>query len=299
VIQWQGRWRFGEERPPFEVGSARRPRPCTVYCPRPVHRGIDLGQFAAILLWTWLALAGPAAAAEPVITVENEAAVPPAELDSIVRDFRAWAARVYRYNHVADPAPVTLKLTRKVPFGFYRDATVLLPPSADRWEMLDNWIHELTHHATGHDSSFFFKEGIAVHTLEALFAEERRVPQTWPQFGQTTDAWVSLYAARGRMPKLADALAWPRYRGGTPDDDFRSWQIYNLAGSFVGWYIGRHGYDAFRTAFRNEWPAQDSSELEREWFAAIAARKLPEFNPAAVMPRSKRYRQYAERLTRR
>jgi len=233
-----------------------------------------------------------------VIEVDNEARVAPAELDSILRDFRAWAEKVYRHNQVADPSPVTLRLTRKVPFGFYRNGTVLLPPSKDRWEMLDNWVHELTHHATGHDSSFFFKEGIAVHTLAALFAEVGRVPASWPQFGQSTDAWVALYVARGRMPALNDALTWPHYRGETPDDDFRSWQIYNIAGSFCGWYIRRYGYESFREAFRNEWPAQDSSELERAWLATIAEQRHAEFEPRAVMPRSKRYRAYAERLAR-
>jgi hypothetical protein len=238
------------------------------------------------------------AAAEPVIHVDNEAKVAPAELESILRDFRAWAARVYAHNRVADPAPVTLKLTRKVPFGFYRhDGTVLLPPSKDRWEMLDNWVHELTHHATGYDSSFFFKEGIAVHTLEALFAQRGRVPATWPQFGQTTDAWVALYVARGRMPPLAELLAWPRYLGGTPDDDFRSWQIYNIAGSFCGWYIRTYGHDAFRRAFAAEWPEQDSVEVQRAWLADVAARRPASFDPAAVLPRKNpRYGRYAERL---
>lgn len=245
----------------------------------------------------WAAAIGclGAAAAAPVIEVENDAGVPAAELDSILHDFRAWAARVYGYHH-ADPGPVRLTLTRKVPFGFYQDRTVLLPPSKDRWEMLDNWVHELTHHATGHDSSFFFKEGIAVHTLEKLFAEEQRVPQTWPQFGRSTDAWVAVYAARGRLPKLADALGWPRYRGDTPDNDFRSWQIYNIAGSFCGWYIRRYGYGEFRKAFAAEWPAQDSGELEQAWLADIARRKPAPFDPAGVLPGRPRYRAYAERL---
>ena len=233
---------------------------------------------------------------EPVIRVENEAAVPAAELDSILQDFRAWALRVYRYHHLADPPPVTLRLTRKVPFGFYRNGTVILPPSNDRWEMLDNWVHELAHHATGHDSSFFFKEGVAVHTLEALFGEEGRVPATWPQFGQTTDAWVALYAARGRLPKLRDALTWERYKGDTADDDFRSWQIYNVAGSFVGWYLGRYGHAAFRRAFGAEWPEQDSAELEREWLEAVGRKQPAGFDPAAVLPKNRRYRNYAERL---
>src|SRR5690349_17553736 len=107
-----------------------------------MKRGIDLGQWPALLL-----VLATTAAAEPVIRVENEAGLPPAELDSIVRDFRDWAARVYRYHRVGNPAPVTLRLTREVPFGFYQGDTVMLPPSADRWEMLDNWVHELSHHA--------------------------------------------------------------------------------------------------------------------------------------------------------
>ena len=237
------------------------------------------------------------AGVEPAIRVENEAAVPAAELDSILQDFRAWALRVYRYHRLADPPPVTLRLTRKVPFGFYRNGTVILPPSNDRWEMLDNWVHELAHHATGHDSSFFFKEGVAVHTLEALFGEEGRVPATWPQFGQRTDAWVALYAARGRLPKLRDALTWERYKGDTAADDFRSWQIYNVAGSFVGWYIGRYGYDAFRHAFEAEWPEQDSDALEREWLESLRRKKPAGFDPAAVLPKNnKRYDEYARRL---
>ena len=231
----------------------------------------------------------------PALSIDNEAGLPPKELASVEQDFRAWAARVYAYHQVT-PGPVTVKITRKVPFGFYGYGTVLLPPSKDRWEMLDNFVHELTHHATGQRSSFFFKEGAAVHTLEALFAQEKRVPDTWPQFGQTTDAWVALYAARGRLLPILDALAWPHYRGGTPDDDFRSWQIYNQAGSFTGWYLKRYGLEAWRDAFKREWPAQDSAELEKAWLADVAARKPAAFDPAKVIPHNKRYDGYIARL---
>lgn len=244
-------------------------------------------------LGTALALA--ASAGPPEIRVDNEAKVPAAELESILTDFRAWATRVYAYLGV-EPGPVTLKLTREVPFGFYRDGTVLLPPSRDRWDMLDNWVHELSHHATGHDSSFFFKEGIAVHTLERLFGEAGRVPDTWPQFGQSTDAWVLLYESRGRLPPLRDALAWEHYRGATADEDFRSWQIYNIAGSFTGWYLARHGLEHWRKAFAAEWPREDSADLERAWLAALRTRKPAAFDPARVLPATPRYRAYAERL---
>src|SRR5690349_2415229 len=223
-----------------------------------------------------LAVALAAHAADPAITVVNEAGVPADELASIEKDFRAWAARVYAY-HQATPPPVRVRLTNKVPFGFYSEGTVLLPPN-DRWTLLDDFVHELTHHVTGHDSSFFFKEGASVHTLEKLFAEEGRVPASWPQFGRGTDEWVAVYLAAKRMPELADMLAWPGYRGNTRENDFRSWQIYNLGGSFTGWYLKRYGREAWRDALRSEWPAQDSKELQREWLADIAARKVVAFD---------------------
>lgn len=254
-------------------------------------------RFAALGLMVLALGVVPAGATEPALQVDNEAGVPAAELESILRDFRAWAIRVYRYHDVAAPAPVTLRLTRSVPFGFYRNGTVLLPPSADRWAMRDDWVHELTHHAIGHDSSFFFKEGMAVHTLEHLFGEEGRVPASWPQFGRRTDAWVRVYHARGRLLPIAEALAWPRYRGDTPAQDFRSWQIYNQAGSFVGWYRRAHGAAALREAFAREWPAQDSGELERAWLADVRRRETEPFDPATVLPmKNARYRNYAERL---
>src|SRR5689334_1679800 len=112
----------------------------------------------AVLLLPLLA----AAAAAPDITIDNEAGLPPDELASVEKDFRAWAARVYAY-HDATPGPVTVRITKKVPFGFYSKGTVLLPPDKDRWRMLDDFVHELTHHVTGHDSSFFMKEGASVH----------------------------------------------------------------------------------------------------------------------------------------
>ena len=243
-----------------------------------------------------LACAYAQAATGPEIRVENDASVPPAQLDSILRDFRAWGARVYAFNHAVPDAPVKLKLTHAVPFGFNVGDTVELPPSDDRAAMIEDWVHELTHHVTGHESSFFFKEGIATRTLDALFAEDGRVPQGWPNYGHSSDAWVALYQARGAGLPLADALAWPGYRGDSPEHDFRSWQVYNIASSFVGWYITRDGYDAFRAAFAKQWPAEDSAALEREWLAALRARKLAPFDAAAALPQGRRYRYYAGRL---
>jgi hypothetical protein len=244
-------------------------------------------------------LLGPvrAGAPAPSIAVDNAARVPAAELESILADFRAWAARVYAY-HRADPPTVTLRLTQEVPFGFYREGVVMLPPNADRGAMIEDWVHELTHHVTGHDSSFFFKEGVATHTTDRLFARDRRAVQGWPNFGKSCDEWVGVFRKAGRLLPLAAALEWPRYRGETPEQDFQSWQIYLTAGSFVGWYLDTHGPEAFAAAFRTQGAALPAGELERAWLAALGKKQLPEFDPATVLPANKRYRAYAERLAR-
>lgn len=251
-----------------------------------------MGRAAALLaLLAALAAGAPA----PQIRVENEAGVAPAELDSILADFRDWGARVYAW-HGVPAGPVRLRLTRAVPFGFYRNGVVLLPPSDDRGAMLEDWVHELTHHALGSDSSFFFREGLATHTVDALFAQDGRRPQNWPYFGRTCDEWAQLFARRGRLPPLAEALTWPRYRGDTPEHDFRSWQVYLIGGSFSGWYRQRYGPEALRAAFRAEWPAQDSAEAQAQWQAWLAQRGLPAFDPAAVLPDRPRYRAYRRAL---
>lgn len=245
-------------------------------------------------LATGLLLAALAAGAQspPEIRVENEAGVAPAALDSILADFGAWGARVYAH-HGATPGVVRLRLTRSVPFGFYRNGTVLLPPSPDRGAMLEDWIHELTHHVLGRDSSFFFREGAATHTVEALFAQDGRVPQGWPYFGRACDAWVQLFVRREQLPPLEAMLTWPRYRGETPEQDFRSWQIYLAGGSFVAWYRQRHGSAGFRAAFAERRPAADAGTAQAQWLAAVAARRLPDFEAAAVLPARPRYQAYA------
>lgn len=228
------------------------------------------------------------------IEVINEAGVPADTLAATLRDFQEWARRVHAYHGVREPRPVTLRLTREVPFGFYRDGVVILPPN-NRWTMLDDWVHEFTHHVTGQDSDFFFKEGIAVHTLEELFRREGRIPGTWPQFGRPTDAWVALFAERNVLPPLREALEWPRYRGDTPEHDFRSWQIYLIGGSFAGWYIRRHGMEDFQAAFRRR-SFDALPALERAWLAHVAAAAPGAFDPAAALPPAPRYRAYVERL---
>ncbi|HUS23780.1 MAG TPA: hypothetical protein VM369_02445 [Candidatus Binatia bacterium] len=245
-----------------------------------------------------LALVSFAAPADTriVIRVQDDVGLPPAKLAAMVREYTHWAHLVYGYNEVHDPAPVTLHITRKVPVAMYGDGVVDLPPDDDAEEMLESWVHELTHHATGQDSSFFFKEGIATHTLEALLLRQRRVPAGWPNYGQACDAWVALYRERGRWIPLREALAWAHYDGSSAEADFRSWQLYNIAGSFVGWYVARHGYAHFREAFRKEWPAEDSFRLEQAWLADVAARKPERFDPAAALPPGERYRGFATRL---
>src|SRR5689334_4832276 len=125
--QMQGWWQSREEKRPFENRFYRAGhQPCTIHSPVVAARRIDPGQarvswtrpLVATLLGMTLALSAQAAD-DFVIKVDNDAHVPQPELDSILKDFRVWAVRVYAYNHVAHPAPVTLKLTRKVPFGFY------------------------------------------------------------------------------------------------------------------------------------------------------------------------------------
>jgi hypothetical protein len=253
----------------------------------------------ALLLLLPALLAGASALAadtEIRIAVVNDADLPEAQLQAMVREYSGWARKVYRYNYVTQPRPVTLRLSRDAHVAMYGQGEVLMPPDDDPNEMLESWIHELTHHATGQDSSFFFKEGIATHTLEALFLRENRMPQGWANYGHTTDEWVSLFLQRGKLPPLKEALAWPHYQGDTADADFRSWQIYLAGGSFCGWYLSTYGYPHFREAFVKEWPAEDSGVLEKAWLASVRAQKLKPFDPAKALPDSPRYRAFVERL---
>lgn len=244
----------------------------------------------------WLALGLPAQLpAAPVITLVNDAGLPADQIESLRSDYSRWAVRVYRYNHVSTPLPVNLVLTRKVPFGYYVRPNVYVPPdTAD--EMLETWVHELAHHATGHQSSFFFKEGIAVNTLEALFAEDHRVPQGFPQYGARNDAWVSLFINRNQLPPLVDLMRREGYDNSSADNDFRSWQVYIAGGSFMGWLIRTEGYDTFRTVFWDEELGARGADWERRWRDFIRNQKLADLNPAEMLPETARYRRYAERL---
>jgi hypothetical protein len=242
------------------------------------------------------ALGLAAAAPAPSIEVTNESQLAPAEIEQLVAGYRAWAVRVYRYLEVSEVAPIQLVFTPRAPVGLYVDEQILMPPDDDREDMEETFIHELTHHATGHDSTYFFKEGIATHVLEKLFAEDGRVPLGWPQYGARNDAWVRLYAARGQLPRLAAAMAWAAFDGSTRERDYRSWQIYTIGGSFCGWYIGRYGMAAFHAAFAAQRPPQALDVLERDWLAALATEHDPLPDPAALFPDRARYRDFARYL---
>lgn len=233
--------------------------------------------------------------AEPLFSIVNEARLPAEQIERMQREYAPWAERVYRYNQVSDPLPARLLITRRAGFGYYLRPTVYLPPAHED-EMLETWVHELAHHATGHDSSFFFKEGIAVNTLEKLFLEDGRIPQGFPQYGQSNDAWVNQFLLSDRMPPLGAAVAQKEYDGSSRDNDFRSWQIYIVAGAFVGWLIETHGYDRFREVFRNEKLGAPGAEWEARWLEHIRAQKLASFDAAEYLPRRERYRYYARQL---
>ena len=235
---------------------------------------------------------GPAAGAE--IQVINAVRLPRAELDALEAEYLGWAKRVYAYFKLSKPEPVKLKLVEHS-VGFYVEDTILVG-MRDRDDALESWIHELTHHATGHDSSFFFKEGIATHTLEKLFREERRMPQGWPQYGKSNDAWVNLFLQRKQLMPLQQALNWEHYVGFPPEQDFHSWQIYCMGGSFAGWFIRTHGMDAFLAAFQKEELPEPVEKIEQQWLDDIRQQKLALFDPAEALPDGFRYRAFAKRL---
>lgn len=219
-----------------------------------------------------------------------------ARVHAMMAAFGPWSARVFAYLHAQDVAPLRVVITPRAGFGYYQEGSLYLPPN-DAGEMLETWIHELTHHVTGHESSFFFKEGIASHTLEALFASAGRVPQGWPQYGVSNDAWVKLFRVRGLLPPLAESLNWPRREGSGRDRDFHSWQTYLIGASFVGWYLEHYGIEAFRQAFASRRPAQPMDELERLWLRHLDERRAQVIDPARQLPEGLRYRDFTQRLS--
>lgn len=243
-----------------------------------------------------LSLASSTLLAAPQIKLINEARLPADEIAQLGRDYRPWAERLYRYHRLTRPAPVTVLITRQVSIGYYTRPTIYLPPDDDPREMLETFVHELAHHATGHESTFFFKEGIATHTAEALFAEQGQRIEGWPQYGVAADAWVSLFLQKGQLPPLQVLIDQPGYDGSTREADFRSWQTYLVAASFVGWLIEQEGYDTFASVFWEEALGARHAEWERRWLADIRQQQLPPFDLAKTLPQTARYRDYARRL---
>ncbi len=226
----------------------------------------------------------------------NDAHLPAADIQRMQAQYGPWAERVYDYNHLSQPLPVNVVITRRVGVGYYLRPNVYLPPDDNAMEMLETFVHELAHHATGHDSSFFFKEGIATLTAEALFAEDGRRIEGWPQYGISSDAWVNLFVQRGELPALGTFVEKSGYDGSTREAEFRSWQTYIVAASFLDWLINQEGYEAFHTAFREESLGTKGIQWERRWLAAIEGRRLPAFDVAKALPQTARYRYYARRL---
>jgi len=190
--------------------------------------------------------------------------------------------------------------TREVTVAIYQRPNIFLPagePLDLAW-LEEDFVHELAHHLTGHESTFFMKEGIATATAEAVFGGSGRVPDAWPLFGRTTDAWVALMAERSHLLPMATALAWPRYRNETAESDFQSWKVYLQAGSVVGWDVRTRGYGAFMKAFERGRFDVAPEVLEGRWRTAVARGRPASFDPATQLPDRPRYQDFARRLSR-
>ncbi len=245
----------------------------------------------SVLALPWTA----SAQADLEVRVRDELGLSTAQREALLQRLRPWSRRVYAYLGDPRPQPVNLILTQRIRIGYYASPNLYLPP-ADDGEMLETWIHELAHHVTGHQSNFLFKEGIATHVLEALLVETGRVPQGFPQYGQSNDAWVALFDRSGTLPTLDDLMPLQRYDGRTPQSDFRSWQVYVIGASFVGWLIRNQGLQTFHDVFGAESLGPRGADWERRWRADIRAANHPPFDPMRHLPDRTRYRRYAARL---
>src|SRR5581483_4292538 len=248
--------------------------------------------------WLWITLlSASAASAMPSLDIEitNDAGLDPKKLESLTKDFQLWGQRVYAYLHEKPDGPIKVVFSKNAGPGFYVGDRIMIAPDDD--EMLETWIHELTHHVTGHDSTFFFKEGVATHAVEALYAPEHRVPQGWPNYGQSCDAWVSLFLARDQMPSLHEAMARDHYKGFPPWEDFRSWQIYCVGASFISWQIRTQGLDAFRKTFDAQSLGDHEADLEKRWLDSVRAHKIAPFDAGNYLPASLRYTYYRHALS--
>src|SRR5689334_19960164 len=99
-------------------------------------------------MWSGLLLSFAASAQQLDIEITNDAGLDPKKLESLTKDFQLWGQRVYAYLHQTPDGPIKIVFSNKAGPGFYIGDKILIAP--DDEEMLETWIHELTHHVTGH-----------------------------------------------------------------------------------------------------------------------------------------------------
>ncbi|WP_372370628.1 hypothetical protein [Candidatus Uabimicrobium sp. HlEnr_7] len=233
--------------------------------------------------------------AEISVNIVNEAQLSEELLQQITKKILYWTPKVYAYNY-ADPGPVTCILTNNRGVGTYYRRTIHLPAFFRPQSIVETYIHELGHHATGTRSRMFFKEGIATATLEVVLEEENQIPDTWPQYGQTNDNWARLLLKKKAMVPLEELINWAGFQGGSDAGDFGSWQVYTIGGSFIKWYISKYGYKMFRASFRNRKFHKSHRELEKEWKNFLGDVSKIDFYPGDYFPRLSRYDYFIDRL---
>jgi len=160
--------------------------------------------------------------------------------------------------------------------------------------MEEDYLHELGHHATGHDSTFCFKEGMAVYTVEVILESEGRVVRAWPFFGRSTSDWVAYCDAHGLRLPLERALSWPGFSNATPARDFLSWQVYIIAGSVCRWYAAQYGARELARCLARRRFLRATGELESEWLRTVGAEGDSAFDPIYQFPGSPRYARFIE-----
>ena len=123
--------------------------------------------------------------------------------------------------------------------------------------------------------------------------ERRRIPWRYPS---ELLAGLRMDLEQRRYPTLDDLMPLQRYDGRTPQSDFRSWQVYVIGASFVGWLIRNQGLQTFHDVFGAESLGPRGADWERRWRADIRAANHPPFDPMRHLPDRTRYRRYAARL---
>lgn len=233
------------------------------------------------------------------LDIIDQAQLHPEIVKRLEKSFLFYAEKVYRYHQKTTPHPVKVFLSTTIGVGSYSNGRIDLPinsSSPNEEFITETFIHELGHHATGSNSSIFFKEGVASATLEEVMSLENTLPQSWAQYGESNDAWVHLFREAGELNSLEILVNWPRYFFETIEGDYRSWQIYVAGGSFMRWYIKTYGYSTFLESFRNRQLHKPTEELEKEWLTSIKKQNLRLFSPSEQLPKRPRYQWYAKRL---